>query len=61
MPTGARVEGAVPRGHYSRAELTRLQAELRARLAGELEPKARAAIKALRAEEAKNPYRKRNG
>ncbi|HEU4558064.1 MAG TPA: hypothetical protein VFS20_09450 [Longimicrobium sp.] len=36
-PTGIEVTGEVPEGHYSRAELTRLRADLRARLFAELE------------------------
>jgi hypothetical protein len=36
-PTGIEVAGEVPEGHYSRAEMTRRKADLRARLYGELE------------------------
>lgn len=36
-PTGIEVAGEVPQGHYSRAEMTRLREELRARLFAELE------------------------
>ncbi len=35
--TGIEVRGEVPEGHYSRAEMTRLKEDLRARLFAELE------------------------
>jgi hypothetical protein len=37
LPTKVRVSGDIPKGHYSRAEMTRLKAELFARLSAELE------------------------
>lgn len=36
-PTGIEVTGEVPEGNYSRAEMTRLRADLRARLFADLE------------------------